>query len=68
MLFRSCFKLFPSHDRRFVVCYGFEHARDTIIEYLNFKETGFSMKEHTKPLVRKMTDEDVKQFDTTGWR
>lgn len=52
----------------FVVCYGFEHARDTIIEYLNFKETGFSMKEHTKPLVRKMTDEDVKQFDTTGWR
>lgn len=42
----------------FIVCYGFEQARDTILEYLSYIPI---------PKIRKMTDEDLKEFKTGEW-
>lgn len=50
-----------------IVCHGFQHARDTIIQYLNYNvkqpET-----EKSVETIKKMSDEDLKQFNTGGWK
>jgi len=59
-------KFVQSQGYGFAVCYGFEHARDTILQYYNYENK--IVHADGKVLERKISEEEMKTFDTGGWR
>lgn len=59
-------KFVQSQGYGFAVCYGFEHARDTILQYYNYENK--IVHADGKVLERKISEEEMKTFDTNGWR